>query len=200
MSNEPEPTVLHPNPNNLELNDLEPADEEPPPPPPFPFTWTSKILKGLNISARGGHTMIHYENKLYLFAGAEMVRCLNEVYEVELDSISDDTLVGKLLPISTFPLLYEFASAVSGKKLWIFGGADKEESKNDVYNFDLESLENECPVVKSARADAPAPRTQCGNKTLIGERELGILNGFRSSVVTHIEFPTLISLLSFLFF
>jgi len=125
--------------------------------------------------------MINYQNKIYIFGGAKKDGHLNDVYEVDLETGPESSIVSKVLPISTFPNLYEFTSILDGHKLWIFGGADKLESKNDIYKFNMESLENECKKVSAENGtEAPAPRTQYGNKSLVeidGSNHLVVFGG-----------------------
>lgn len=132
-------------------------------------TWRAKVLKTKNISARGGHGMVQYGSKIFVFGGAKKDGDLNEVFEVDVDSLSENTVVAKLLPLSSFPSLYEFASVISGNKVWIFGGADKETSKNDLYVCDLEHVDLAVEMKTIAgQVDEPSPRTQYGNKALLG--------------------------------
>jgi len=139
---------------------------------PSEKTWTSRTIKVPQVSKRVGHGLIQHEGKLYMLGGGSEDGEVKEILELELD-LNLYTVSVNLLPVANLPGLYEFSSNKNGKQIWIFGGSDQSSTKNDIYSFDLETsefhLQNVHPENKD---DVPPPRTQFGNKCLVGKSQV----------------------------
>lgn len=130
--------------------------------------WISKIIELPNVSSRVGHALLQYEGKILMIGGGSEEGEVKEVWELELD-LNSDTVVTKLLDVPSFPGLYEFSANLFGDSVWIFGGSDQNSTKNDLYVFDLDKLVFQlCSVSSENTDDVPPPRTQFGNKCLVG--------------------------------
>ena len=150
---------------SMEVNGCEPKTKS----KSVDSTWTSQIIKLPQVSSRVGHGIIQYEGKVYLIGGGSEDGEVKEIWELEVD-LNSDTVPTKLLAVPNFPGLYEFSSNRIGSRVWIFGGSDQENTKNSIYSFDLENhVWEEHLVHPEDKDNVPPPRTQFGNKCLVGK-------------------------------
>lgn len=128
--------------------------------------WYSMSGTGESPFMRVGHTCVHVKDdtqhgKLYLIGGANPSECFNDVYILDLNTLSWD----KLSDIDSSELSqgrYEHACfAASSKYVYVFGGADQEKNYNDLVGLNLEKQQME--KIELAGVVQPEARTyHCG--------------------------------------
>jgi Rab9 effector protein with kelch motifs len=132
-----------------------------------PNIWYNLKGNGEHPMMRVGHTVNHIidsntndkddRGKLYFIGGANPSGCFNDVYIFDLNTLSWD----KIEDVKNFETgRYEHASLSIDKQIYIFGGADQQETFNDILNFNTES--NQCQKViidESNSKKSPSPRT-----------------------------------------
>src|SRR6185312_3158085 len=110
------------------------------------MTWSKPVTFGQVPSPRRAHTTVYYNNCIYVFAGGDGVRALNDVYSLDISDMSN--LVWKRLePEGRAPTSRGYhTSNLVGSKMIIYGGSDGHDCFRDVHILDLGkplfSLEN----------------------------------------------------------
>lgn len=104
--------------------------------------WCRLTPTGSLPDSRVGHTALYYrkDKKVVIIGGATPFSLYNEVWILNLN-----TLYCKRLDIKgDFEARYEhsaFIPQTNEAKVWVFGGANTEENKNDLWEVNLEKLQ-----------------------------------------------------------
>jgi hypothetical protein len=145
-------------------------------------TWYKlRVSKQLEerMTERVGHSLAFSpESKtVYMIGGGNRTGDMKQFWMFPADSNPFHGSVHDKLSME-FPGLYEFACISNSgntntevnETIWIFGGANSLENKNDVYELDLKDLSvTKCFDGKKfgSASDIPMPRTQGNNSCLI---------------------------------
>ncbi|KAI5447453.1 hypothetical protein KIW84_015057, partial [Lathyrus oleraceus] len=119
--------------------------------------WSLMEPKGDIPNARSGHTVVRANSTLILFGGEDCKkRKLNDLHMFDLKSLT-------WLPLhctgtTPSPRCNHVASLYNGKILFLFGGASKSRTLNDLYSLDFETMA--WSRIK-ARGFHPSPRAGC---------------------------------------
>ncbi|CAF0822358.1 unnamed protein product [Brachionus calyciflorus] len=137
----------------------------------FPiYDENSKISKNLwySISALGdsplmrvGHTIVHKKfnsdskGKFYIVGGANPSNSFNDVYTLDMDTLSWDKYDEDL---ENFPKgRYEHSCMLHDDSIYIFGGSNEDGSLNDVFKINTD--ENKIEKILNSSTNCPTPRT-----------------------------------------
>jgi len=100
--------------------------------------WERPIVTGTSPGSRRAHTTWLYKNNIYIYAGGDGVKALDDIYilTTEPNSMSwaKYTTTGK----SPSPRGYH-TSNIIGSKVIVFGGSDGHECFSDIHILDLET-------------------------------------------------------------
>ncbi|CAK8530935.1 unnamed protein product [Lathyrus sativus] len=119
--------------------------------------WSLMEAKGDIPTARSGHTVVRANSTLILFGGEDCKkRKLNDLHMFDLKSLT-------WLPLhctgtTPSPRCNHVASLYNGKILYIFGGASKSRTLNDLYSLDFETMAWSRIKVSGFH---PSPRAGC---------------------------------------
>ncbi|PNY06618.1 acyl-CoA-binding domain-containing protein 4-like [Trifolium pratense] len=119
--------------------------------------WSLMEAKGDIPIARSGHTIVRANSTLILFGGEDCKRRkLNDLHMFDLKSLT-------WLPLhctgtAPSPRCNHVASLYDGKILFIFGGASKSRTLNDLYSLDFETMGWSRIKVRGFH---PSPRAGC---------------------------------------
>lgn len=135
-----------------------------------PFRWYSLQLPQLSkLQPRVGHAIVSLEDgKILLIGGGNHKGALKEVVSINLEPSETGSEKEAIMhpACDSFPSRYEFLCTKDSdeKCVWIFGGADTENTSNDVIKIDHETVQ----LVKCADGIPPCPRTQGSSSALVG--------------------------------
>ncbi|KAJ1414245.1 Kelch-type beta propeller [Sesbania bispinosa] len=119
--------------------------------------WSLMEAKGDIPVARSGHTVVRANSILILFGGEDSKRRkLNDLHMFDLKSLT-------WLPLhctgsAPSPRFNHVASLYDGKILFIFGGASKSKTLNDLYSLDFETMAWSRIKIRGFH---PSPRAGC---------------------------------------
>ncbi|KAK7412591.1 hypothetical protein VNO78_04072 [Psophocarpus tetragonolobus] len=119
--------------------------------------WSPMEAKGDIPVARSGHTVVMANSVLILFGGEDAKRRkLNDLHMFDLKSLT-------WLPLhytgaAPCPRFNHAAALYDGKILFIFGGASKSRSLNDLYSLDFETMAWSRIKIRGLH---PSPRAGC---------------------------------------
>ncbi|KAL2979901.1 hypothetical protein AAZX31_13G198400 [Glycine max] len=119
--------------------------------------WSPMEAKGDIPVARSGHTVVMANSVLILFGGEDVKRRkLNDLHMFDLKSLS-------WLPLhytgaAPCPRFNHVAALYDGKILFIFGGASKSRTLNDLYSLDFETMAWSRIKIRGFH---PSPRAGC---------------------------------------
>ncbi|KAL5097202.1 hypothetical protein RYX36_001529 [Vicia faba] len=121
--------------------------------------WSLMEAKGDIPTARSGHTIVRANSTLILFGGEDCKkRKLNDLHMFDLKSLT-------WLPLhctgtAPSPRCNHVTSLYNGKILFVFGGASKSRTLNDLYSLDFETMAWSRIKVRGFH---PSPRAGCGS-------------------------------------
>ncbi|OMO53698.1 Kelch-type beta propeller [Corchorus capsularis] len=117
--------------------------------------WSVLEAKGEIPVARSGHTVVRASSVLILFGGEDAKKKkLNDLHMFDLKSLTWLTL--QCTGTRPSPRSNHVATLYDDKTLFVFGGASKSKTLNDLYSLDFETM-----IWTRIKVRGPSPRAGC---------------------------------------
>ncbi|OMO98431.1 Kelch-type beta propeller [Corchorus olitorius] len=117
--------------------------------------WSVLEAKGEIPVARSGHTVVRASSVLILFGGEDAKKKkLNDLHMFDLKSLTWLTL--QCTGTRPSPRTNHVATLYDDKTLFVFGGASKSKTLNDLYSLDFETM-----IWTRIKVRGPSPRAGC---------------------------------------
>mmetsp|Transcript_8304 Transcript_8304/g.16372 ORF Transcript_8304/g.16372 Transcript_8304/m.16372 type:complete len:738 (+) Transcript_8304:1846-4059(+) len=117
------------------------------------YQWTTPNTTGRAPTPRTDHTVVGYENCLYVFAGYDGRTRYNDLYKVNVDTQDWElTNPGGAAPLTRFG----HTAVVFNHSMYVFGGWDGHETLDDLYQYSFAS--NIWYEVRRVQGIKPNPR------------------------------------------
>ncbi|KAH8919570.1 galactose oxidase [Atractiella rhizophila] len=139
------------------------------------LTWTELKTTGKRPVARGYHSMDLVKNKCIVFGGSDGSECFSDFHILDLETLVWSQLDVEISPLGRMPRL-SHSSTLIGPYLFIFGGHDGTDYKNDVHTFNLVTLQWEPRPVCGA-----SPSLRGYHSVVLYDSRLIVTGGFDGS-------------------